>query len=121
MDRASSGPIELMETVLVLTRGTFTVKPQPRKLIPKQSTRANVIGPLAHVNFTDVWNIRQMEKKTMFGPDNLPLPGGQCPTGHQKEKRTKPTELVPAFYHEGPPSLAMELGHAACCTGKSST
>ena len=40
--------------------------------------------------------------------------GGTCPEEHKKKKQhVKPSDLVPACYHEGPPALAAELCHTA--------
>ena len=116
MDRTSSSdaPLDLVETVNFCTTEPLNLKFQARKLVPKQSTRANFIGPLALPAYSEVdtlWNIRVSEKKGLYGPSNLPLPGGACPIQHAKDPRPKSWDIVPAFYHEGPPILATELAH----------
>ena len=150
----------------------------PCKLSPKTNTRGNVIGPIDKTDLKDTdatWTIAWADKKEMYGAENLPLPGGQCPVEHKKTKAIKGSDpklyafccvecvlfsalcvvcdldvrvfgfsfehlglrrsarfgaalwdpafvsrnmrrilrsdLVPAFYHEGPPALATELAH----------
>ena len=48
----------------------------------------------------------------MQGPRNRPLPGGQCAEKpDEATEKIKPTAIVPAMYHEGPPALPIELAH----------
>ena len=117
MARSADTTLELVETLFFFTKGEpLNVKFQARKLVPKQSTRANFIGPLALPSYSAVdavWNIRVSEKKGLYGPNNLPLPGGKCPVEHPRPTTvTKRHEIVPAFFHEGPATLATELAHA---------
>ena len=114
-NRTQTG-LDLVEAVHFYTTEPLDLKFQARKIVPKQSTRANFIGPLAFPAYTEmdkVWSIRQGEKKGLYSQSNLPLPGGKCPIEHNKETtRIKSWEIVPAFYHEGPEALATELAHA---------
>ncbi|CAK0836438.1 unnamed protein product [Prorocentrum cordatum] len=82
--------LEQMETVLLLSSEMPIFKIGPRKLSPKATTRGN---------------------KAMYSTENLPLPGGNCGVEHKKDKATKASDLVPAFWHEGPPALATEVAH----------
>ena len=85
MDRGSQTALDLVEAVHFFTTEPLNLKFQARKLVPKQSTRANFIGPLAfpaHSEVGTIWNIRFSEKKGLYGPSNLPLPGGPCPAQH---------------------------------------
>ena len=114
MDRATVGTLEQMETILVLSPGPPNFKVGPRKLNPKASTRGNVIGPLETPDWHDTdstWTVPWSDKKEMYSAENLPLPGGGCSVEHKKQKATKASDLVPAFWHEGPPVLATELAH----------
>ncbi len=84
----------------------------PRKL--KANTRGNVIGPLETPDWHDkdvTWTIPWSVKKEMYSTENLPLPGGSCKVEHKTSKATKGSDLVPAFWHEGPQALATELAH----------
>ena len=42
------------------------------------------------------------------------IPGGACPVEHEQESKVKDSDVVPAFYHESPHTLAAELGHYLC-------
>ena len=115
----SSKPLEQMETVLYLGSRYPTFRYAPRKLAPKQSTRGNVLGPLDKPSLADsdsTWQVQWGDKKEMYGANNLPLPGGANPGKETKADQdsktpTKKTDIVPAFYHEGPAALATELAH----------
>ena len=64
----------------------------PCKLSPKTNTRGNVIGPMDKTDLKDTdatWTIAWADKKDMYGAENLPLPGGQCPVEHKKTKAIK--------------------------------
>ncbi|CAK0892261.1 unnamed protein product, partial [Prorocentrum cordatum] len=121
LDRpGGSNALTLTETVHLMTTTKFQCKVQPRKLLTGQTTRANVLGPLAHANLADktvTWTITWAEKKELLSVDNMPLPGGRCEgsdaasAASEKTEKVKPTDLVPAFYHESPPSLSVELAH----------
>lgn len=81
-------------------------------------TRGNVIGPIGKPLWSDTiktWNLTSQQKREMFGPDNLPLPGGPCPVEHEKDAKAKNQELIPAFFHESPEIMAAELAHSLQC------
>ena len=118
LERASKQPLELTESVYYLNVAKeFAFKVQPR-LHTSGSTRGNVIGPLARPELTDasqLWLVPYEQKKRIVGAENLPLPGGSCPTHHEAEKkRTSAAELLPTFWHEGPWALTEEIAHALC-------
>ncbi|CAK0890745.1 unnamed protein product [Prorocentrum cordatum] len=106
--------LEQMETVLLLSSEMPIFKIGPRKLSPKATTRGYVIGPLDVADWSDkdaTWTVPWSDKKAMYSTENLPLPGGNCGVEHKKDKATKASDLVPAFWHEGPPALATEVAH----------
>ena len=85
-------------------------------ILTTASTRGNVIGPIVLPNFTDtnvVWHIQQRTKRAVYGPQNRPLPGGQCQASSEagEKDKTKPSDAVPAFYHERPEVIACEIVH----------
>ena len=47
----------------------------------------------------------------MLGDGNMPLPGGACPVDHEAEGPPRQVDMVPAFFHEGPSEVAMEVCH----------
>ena len=106
--------LEQIETILLLSPEPPSFKVGPRKLNPKANTRGNVIGPLETPDWHDkdvTWTIPWSDKKEMYSTENLPLPGGSCKVEHNTSKATKGSDLVPAFWHEGPQALATELAH----------
>ena len=114
-ERASKGNLQLHEVATFISSGEgLPFKAQPR-LVTAGSTRGNVIGALTKPSLTEsaeTWMLPHAVKKTLFGDENLPLPGGSCPVEHEVEKGgAKKDELVPAFFHEGPEVLASELAH----------
>ena len=115
MDRLHPGTtLEQMEVIPLLSSVAPNFKSMPCKFAPKTNTRGNVIGPLDKTDLADkeaTWTMAWADKKELYGSDNLPLPGGHCPVEHKKAKITKGSDLLPVFYHEGPPALATELAH----------
>ena len=113
LERASKTPLHLHEGVHFFTQGDVEFKIQPR-LVTSGSTRGNVIGPLSKPSWLDgaeSWLLPVSVKRNLFGKENLPYPGGQCPIAHDQDAPAKKDELVPAFYHEAPMVLAEELAH----------
>eukprot|EP00438_Fugacium_kawagutii_P027340 Skav236345 [mRNA] locus=scaffold918:73896:76401:- [translate_table: standard] len=105
LERASKQPLEMTETV------------QPR-LYSESNTRGNAIAWLAKPAWSDVgavWSVSVGQKRAIFGPSNLPLPGGPCPVEHEAEGKPKDSEIVATFWHESPPSLAAEVAHFLNC------
>lgn len=124
MARASKAPLQLSETATFITHAELSFKVQPRLF--SGSTRGNVIGPLAKPDYADaagVWQVLYADKKKMFGDANLPLPGGTLPheldeedEEEKKQKtRVRNSDLVPAFFHESPQSVAFEIAHSLQC------
>jgi len=86
-----------------------------KRLVTEGDTRGNVIGPIGKPMWSDTvktWSLPLATKREMFGPDNLPLPGGRCPVEHDKEAKVKEQDLIPAFYHESPEIMAAEVAHS---------
>jgi len=115
-DRDHGGVLELMETCHLLfeEKCGLAIEKRPRKHDGNQNTRGNVIGPLGAPSLLDTdvtWHVPLKVKKLMYGPANLPLPGGPCPESHDKAPKLKQHDLVPAFYHEGSFIFASELNH----------
>ncbi|CAK9116306.1 unnamed protein product [Durusdinium trenchii] len=113
MERASKSPLQLCETVSFVTTEPLEFKVQAR-LVSSGNTRGNVIGPLTQPSWVDgseTWLLPLHVKRSVFGKDNMPLPGGACPVPRDKADALKHDELVPAFYHESPQVLAAELHH----------
>ena len=121
MSRASKCPINLTENAFFVTTQDLQVKIQAR--LYAGNTRGNIIGPLAKPSLTDmkeVWHVRHELKKQIFGESNLPLPGGKVPQMEeeipedeepQRAPKVRNSDLVPAFYHEAPNSVAFEAAH----------
>ena len=55
--------------------------------------------------------INLKSKKEILGPDNLPLPGGQCQKEEETAGRARQSDFIPVFYHEGPELMAFQVAH----------
>lgn len=91
----------------------FAREVQPR-IHTSGNTRGNILGPFDKPSWSDttsVWNVPYKLKKTMLGDGNMPLPGGACPVDHEAEGPPRQVDMVPAFFHEGPSEVAMEVCH----------
>ena len=113
MERAPKNNLQLHESVSFISMTELQFKVQPR-LVASGTTRGNVLGPFSRPSWTDsneTWMLPHATKKSVFGKDNMPLPGGPCPIAHDTSAAIKKDEMVPVFYHEAPSVLASELIH----------
>ena len=113
MERASKNNLQLHESVSFISVNELQFKVQPR-LVTSGTTRGNVLGPFSRPSWSDsseTWLLPHATKKSIFGKDNMPLPGGPCPIAHESSTALKKDEMAPVFFHEAPSVLASELIH----------